>query len=231
MTKRFSASIRVFYVFGPSHDNWHSPLLQRKTTFPLRGNFIVDMIFSLSNRWFSKKIMLRLWFLCPDYYGSLALVLRRAQSLAHFIFFVGIHICFAKTKYHWIRIPNSVPFVIISSVPGLSPSGRPIITTQHEIPPRCPSRRSGDRPCLRRARWGYSELMWQVQKSRSWHYRSTWLMDRILKHALAEPTRPMRCRVSTWLQLHWVWWCVFRSPLLMSDYSGPDYNQFCEKRV
>ncbi len=31
---------------------------------------------------------------------------------------------------------------------------RPIITTRHEIPFRCPSRRSGNRPCLRRAHKG-----------------------------------------------------------------------------
>ena len=72
--------------------------------------------------------------------------LRLMQSMyfctdfAHFIFFVGIH-------------------TVQSHLYQLSPWAAPIrqtnnYSTQHEIPPRCPSRRSGDRHCLRRAHKG-----------------------------------------------------------------------------
>ena len=50
-------------------------------------------------------------------------------------------------------------------------------------------------------RWGYCDTTWPVQNSRLCSYQSLLLMNCILGHALAEPTKPMRCRLSTWLQL------------------------------
>ena len=49
MTKRFSASRRIFVCKGSSHKNWHSPLLQRKTAYILRDT-LVDTILSLSHQ-------------------------------------------------------------------------------------------------------------------------------------------------------------------------------------
>ncbi len=97
-------------------------------------------------------------YICAN--NRLMPLLRRVQRwrkivfcavFAPFVFFVGFHIFFPNLKIAESEFPVQSHSVNYQLSPR-PPSSR--CNTLHEIPYRCPSFRSGNRPCLRRAYTG-----------------------------------------------------------------------------